>query len=108
VISYSEEPISGEFILESIALEDVGAVEAQFSDEFITDTDLWVWPAEGLEPEEGIYLWLSNEDGGDHLFVHDLVRQARAAGAAVDFVEFSGAVEPRDLVEVEGAVQTGD
>lgn len=104
VISYSEDPATGDVTVESIALEDVGEVQVEFSDDFITDSDLYVWPADSVEGSGMVYLWLCNEDDGDHLFVHDLVRTARAAGADVGPIIFSGAVEPSDYDAVEGAV----
>lgn len=107
VISYWVDPETDERVVESIPLGDVGFIEVEFVDDFLSDTTLWVWPRDGVEPVDGVVLYLSAETDADHLFVHDLARSARAAGAELESVLFKGATEPRDFEEVPGS-EPGD
>lgn len=110
VVSYWND--DGELYLDATALDDVRAIRVQFSDEWLTDTELWVWSDAWFDADEeaySVFLYLSNEDGRDHDFVRDLVSAARRADADLVSVEVGGDVTEREIDEIPGATRySGD
>jgi hypothetical protein len=93
-------------------LEDITAVRVKLSGTFIEDSELQVWREETAEdgstgedgPGESLLLYLTADEGIDHLFVEDLVRLAREHGATIVSVEMGGDVSPAQIAAIDGAV----
>lgn len=99
-------------------LEDITAVRVKLSGTFIEDSELQVWREETAEdgstledgstgeggPGESLLLYLTADEGTDHMFVEDLVRMAREHGATIVSVEMGGDVSPAQIAAIEGAV----
>ena len=109
VISYSEDPATGDVTVESIALEDVGGVDAEFGAPASNETVVTVY-SEGQDGQlqADVALLLPAIDDLDHSFVADIVAAARGAGAEVATIRFSGVVSEAELGAVEGAVRIDD
>lgn len=93
-------------------LEDITAVRVKLSATFIEDSELHVWYEATVEddltvaggPDESLLLFLTADEGTDHVFVEDLVRLARERGATIVSIEMGGDVSQAQLAAVEGAV----
>ena len=91
--------------VDSVDLGAIDTIMVRFTSHVFEDTTLDVFESVDGESIYAATVLLSNEEDGDHLFVEELVKRARRAGAPLESVEVSGEVSEEELSRIPGAIR---